>query len=281
VSLRADLTYFKSFGNTEGYYLIKNLDCDPDLMPTPVNHSDVQQHKKTFVSESNLAIIGSFLGVLYGYKQESEGCYFNNIRPTVKSKIMQSSESSDVFLELHTEIAFHDVSPDFLLLYCLRSDRESIAKTGISSIRNAVKLLTKDQIKILRSPLFDIGIDYSFLGRGGKESTFKTLPILNGPKDDPYMIYDSDLMVAKTESAALAIKALDNALRLSMKFIYLKPGDLIVIDNKRCVHSRTAFKAHFDEQDRWLQRVFVKKCTYLAESLYEEKLDVIVEDFSA
>ena len=103
------------------------MPTDPNLMRTPVRHKDVLFNKKTFFSEFSLAVIGSYLGYLYAYKQKSEGSYFNNIRPSPKCVDLQSSESSNVFLELHTEIAFHAIRPDFILLYCLRQDRDKVA----------------------------------------------------------------------------------------------------------------------------------------------------------
>lgn len=73
IEIRLKLEKFKRNGNNEGYILLENLPIDIDLIPTPIEHSDVAKTKKTFTSESNLAIIGSCLGSLYGYKQESQG----------------------------------------------------------------------------------------------------------------------------------------------------------------------------------------------------------------
>ncbi len=38
--------------------------------------------------------------------------------------------------------------------------------------------------------------------------------------------------------------------------VALRPGDLLVLDNRRAVHARTAFTPRFDGTDRWLQRVY-------------------------
>lgn len=173
IEIRLKLEKFKRNGNNEGYILLENLPIDIDLIPTPIEHSDVAKTKKTFTSESNLAIIGSCLGSLYGYKQESQGSYFNNIRPTKRNKNIQSSESSEVFLELHTEIAFHNIIPDFILIHCLREDREKQAKTGVACIRNAIKNLDEESIKILMRKSFEIGIDYSFTGVEANGKTHK------------------------------------------------------------------------------------------------------------
>jgi alpha-ketoglutarate-dependent taurine dioxygenase len=38
--------------------------------------------------------------------------------------------------------------------------------------------------------------------------------------------------------------------------VCLTPGDILVIDNNRVVHGRSAFKARFDGRDRFLVRCF-------------------------
>lgn len=64
------------------------------------------------------------------------------------------------------------------------------------------------------------------------------------------MIYDADLIKAKTDPEKNALAKLDKSLRETMKLISLKKGDLIIIDNKRSIHSRTKFNAYFDGNDR-------------------------------
>lgn len=278
LEIRKNLEFFKRFGNDDGYMLIKNMPIDYKLINTPKNNSDVFYNKNTFASEFSLSVVGGYLGSLYAYKQESNGSLFNNIRPTLQSKSLQSSESSDTFLELHTEIAFHDVIPDFILLYCLREDRNKAAKTGVSCIRNAIKNLDDNTLDILRTKLFKTSADYSFISDEANKATknyYKELAILSGVKQDPLMVYDSDLMIPNNDEAKQAMMLLDISLRESMKYITLEQGDIVIIDNRRCVHSRTKFKAYFDGHDRWLQRSFVKVSTYAAEKLYSKRLDII------
>ena len=56
-------------------------------------------------------------------------------------------------------------------------------------------------------------------------------------------------------------------------------GDLLVVDNSRCVHGRSPFTARFDGSDRWLQRAFV--VASLAPSAADREGRTIVTDFSA
>ncbi len=40
--------------------------------------------------------------------------------------------------------------------------------------------------------------------------------------------------------------------------IQLQAGDLLVIDNRRCLHGRNSFVPRHDGTDRWLERVYVR-----------------------
>lgn len=278
LDIRKKLTDFRQYSNHDGYLLFKDISQENNLIETPYFHEDIK-HKKNYTSESTLAIFGSYLGYLYSYKQESNGNIFNNIRPTAKNEKLQSSESSDILLELHKEIAFHDISPDFILLYCLREDRTAKALTGVASIRNALQFLDSSSIAELRKPQFLIGVDYSFSPSKGKNHD-KKISVLNGPLDDPYLIYDADLIKPMNDQAKDAIHKLDGALRKVMNWVSMKSGDLLIIDNNKSVHSRTAFQAFYDGYDRWLQRCFIKKCKVSSEVLLSHKLEMVDINYS-
>lgn len=252
------ISEFRSVGNKSGYILIKNMPRDEALINTPLTHQEACS-RQSFISEYCLAMVGKYLGELYGFAQESDGIIFNNIRPSPKYRAQQSSESSDVLLELHTEIAFHEFRPDFLLLYCLRQDCHKMARTGVASIRRALPLISKHAREELVKPQFSLAYDLSFGNLHGKNNGIKKVAVLEGDIDDPYMTYDSDLMTPMTEQAESALMELDTALRNTMHEVRLEAGDLIVIDNRRTSHSRTNFKTYYDGRDRWVQRVFVKQ----------------------
>ena len=46
---------------------------------------------------------------------------------------------------------------------------------------------------------------------------------------------------------------------LKKNSINLKLGDMLIIDNNKCVHGRSSFEAKFDGKDRWLQRLYLNK----------------------
>lgn len=243
------------------YILFKNLPLDRELCATPgdiFNPND----KKAFTSEILLTSFATELGEPFNYIQEEQGTLFRNIRPTKINQYKQTSDSSKQELELHTETAFHSFKPDFLMLYCLRGDRNKQAYTIVAKLDDILNELrdNKGVIEILKQPLYSTGIDVSF-GNTDKDISIHNIPILYTSETEGNMMitYDLDLMRATTKESQEAFEILTKAIRKVQKLILLEPGDMLIFDNKRVVHGRTAFKAYFDGSDRWLQRVYVSK----------------------
>ncbi len=179
--------------------------------------------------------------------------------PTTPAR--QTSTSSDVELEFHTETAFHPHKPRYLLLLCLRGDPR--AETLLCSIPQVIDQLPLGVRQVLREPRFRTGVDESFghLHRSHDGSHPRALghlvPVLSGTAARPTSTFDADLMVGVDDEARDALEALRQAIRSDHVGVTLRTGDLLVIDNAVAVHGRSSFAARFDGTDRWIQRTFV------------------------
>jgi|HubBroStandDraft_3_1064219.scaffolds.fasta_scaffold03827_2 hypothetical protein len=277
--LRRILLRFREGGNLDGALLLRGLPQDPDLPPTPVR-SGVRTPKATFASELWLCAAAAALGEPVGYLQEKHGTIIQDVFPTPANAGKQSSESSEVLLAFHTEIAFHPFMPDYVLLYGLRQDPEKEARTMFASVRRLLPLLGAADRDILFADLFRTGIDYSFGNHAQERGTGPLISVLYGDRLDPFLRYDLDLMVGQTEAARRALEHLRQAVDAVKLDVRIEPGSLLVLDNRRAVHARTHFKAAFDGRDRWLQRVSVVRD--LEPSLHDRARGsrVIATDFS-
>lgn len=63
--------------------------------------------------------------------------------------------------------------------------------------------------------------------------------------------------MGESPEAAAALDELRAVVAERRREIVLSDGDLLIVDNTRCVHGRRPFQARFDGTDRWLQRSFV------------------------
>lgn len=207
------------------------------------------------VAKKSLIDFGNLLGSPICYKQEQGGQLIQHIIPVFKTEYGQISTSSKTNLELHTETAFHPYKPSFVLLLCLRGDKNAV--TTYANVEDIVEKLSPESIEMLNKPFFITRIDESFRSNGEADFELFTSvlrPHVNGGFS---MTFDKHFMRGCTEEAQKALDELNTAVNESIKEIVLESGDLLVIDNETTVHGRRPFSAKYDGTDRWVLRLLV------------------------
>jgi len=249
------LCEFKEKGSTTGCLLFNNLFFDNNLSETPINNK-MKIGEKTIIARVQ-ALFMSILGEMISYEAEGYGDLFQDIIPVKSMSNFQTSVSSNTELEIHTEQCFSQLRPDILSLACLRGDLDAL--TYILPVKYIIDNLSIFEIALLREPLWMIGVDLSFklngneFKEGDKRGPF---PILYGNLDDPFLLFDQDLMTGVTEEAnSIIIKIVDIYYNYRLKY-NLSSGQIIFIDNNRAVHGRSPFFPKFDGYDRFLIRSF-------------------------
>ena len=201
-------------------------------------------------------------GTIFGYKQEQHGARIQHVLPNPKTEYGQISTSSKVELELHTEAAFHPYKPDYLMLLCLRGDRNAV--TTYARVSRIVAMLDDDTIEVLQQPLYETSLDDSYRTDGSSDATV-VVSILRRSGTSWVMTYDNYLMKGMTARSQRALETFRVAANRSVEEITLDAGDLLVLNNKTTIHGRTSFQARYDGTDRWLIRALTKK-TYPPQS---------------
>lgn len=222
------------------------------LPPTP--SSPGQLTGKDHVSEFVLLTIARALGQPVGYLPEHGGALVQDLVPTAAAATRQTSTSSAVELEFHTETAFHPYRPRYLLLSCLRGD--PAASTLLCDVDQVLDLLEPEVRAVLGEPRFRTGVDESFTA-GAIADRRPPTAVLSGNPQRPTLVFDADLMQGIDAEAQAALETFRDLTLARRVGLSLEAGDLLVVDNDRCIHGRSAFRARFDGTDRWLQRTFV------------------------
>lgn len=254
--LRGPVVEFAATPNDDGVLLIRGLPTHPDAPPTPTAVEARSATSNPF-SEFWLAVFASAVGFPIGYLQEQGGSLIQNVVPTQSGENKISSESSSVSLGFHTEMGFHPYGPDHLLLSCIRSDHDATARTAVASSRHLASRLSSRSLALLFEPLYRPGIDFSFGSPNGTCGNGPVMPVFYGDPADPYLNFDQDLEVALTGEAQVALNELRQVSADVARWVVLRPGDLLIIDNRRAAHARSPFRARYDGSDRWLQRMCV------------------------
>jgi L-asparagine oxygenase len=244
------------YTKVETYPYLKDLGARLHEYPTPAGLDALTSPPYTdpVFSEIDLWLrtSASRFGSIFGYAQEQNGNTVQNLFPIKTDETKQISSSSKVTLEMHTETAFHRYRPTTVLLLCVREDPD--AGTNIAPLSRIIENLDEHTINALKRPEFVTEIDESF-----RTDEYRTMPVETAvlSEDNQKIVYDRALMVGTTSDAESALTRLSEAVQKANETIYLKTGELLVMDNHTNVHGRTPFEARYDGTDRWLKRVLV------------------------
>ena len=220
---------------------------------TPLDHQDEISMSEAYSALLNVALR---YGRIVGYKQEQEGKLIHHLFPIKKTESEQISTSSKVDLALHTETAFHQYRPDYVVLACLRGDQS--AATTYADIEKIVKVLDDETIEELKKKQFTTHVDISFRTHGEDDQEV-TIAVLEETSNGYRITHDETFVRGNTDSAQQALDKLNNAIASNIEEVVLKAGDVLIINNDRAIHGRKPFTAKYDGTDRWLLRCLVRR----------------------
>ena len=205
-------------------------------------------------SDLLLLAVAQRLGHPMGYAAESRGVLTPHIVPTPGETYRQVSTSSQVDLALHTEGSYVHHKPRYLLLLCLRGD--PAAATTLAPVVHILHHLDARTRQVLAQPRFRIAVDETYVEPGERRLS-PPLAALDGNPAHQRIVFDADLMEGTDPEAHEAFLQLCDAASASATGVVLEAGEMLVIDNHRAAHGRSAFTPRFDGTDRWMQRCFV------------------------
>jgi L-asparagine oxygenase len=254
-----------------GALVLSNLPIDDPLPPTPLD-GRASTTKLTFISETCILAISLVLGQPLGYRDEKGGDIIQALAPVSTEAHATSSESSDVELAFHTDFNFDSrnperpynvLNPDYIVLLGLRGDRHGEAFTLYADARDICRRLDPGQVKVMREERYQFAASYSFTGCSAEERIWSVPSrLLSGPDEFPEISVDllCGVRGLDAEAAATLDVLRDVCAQPGVSTrVCLGPGDLLIIDNRKGAHARTAFRAYHDGQDRWLHRVYVRR----------------------
>jgi alpha-ketoglutarate-dependent taurine dioxygenase len=205
------------------------------------------------------------LGYPISYADQREGNIFHDVFPTRGNAEKVSSQSSKALLGFHTEMFFHPMAPDFLVLNCLRADPDRQARTSVASLADIDAALDATARATLRQPEFAVDLarlhgSYTREGRTIRPQDPRPAIAVVGVADGAERFrFEPMLTTPLTSEARRALHAADGAAEAVALTGRLESDSVLLVDNRRAAHSRSSFTARFDGTDRWLRRMMVKQ----------------------
>jgi L-asparagine oxygenase len=261
------LQNFAQKGSNTGFLLIRRIPLH-DIPNTPQNNNS-KIGEQTILAKIQSILI-SAMSTMIAYEAEGYGRLFQDVVPVKSMEKNQTSISSSVELEIHTEQAFSKLRPDLLSLACLRGNHD--AYTYILPVQTIIKNIDENDLEMLKKPLWNTGVDLSFKLNYHEfiEGDVRgPMSIIRGEKDkrlvnedprliieDPLLVFDQDLMSGINDKSNEMIKKIVDIYYKHRLSHNLTAGEIVFIDNNRAVHGRSPFTPKYDGYDRFLIRCF-------------------------
>jgi L-asparagine oxygenase len=205
------------------------------------NYTDLQ------VASPLLLGLVSLIATPVAARAEWDGAPLTDIKVTAGLENTVSSKGKGT-LPLHQEDQHLENPPDGLALLTVRGG----SPTRLAATVDILEVLEADAgaeaVQILRQPHFRHRLPDSFEGTVSDEDT----PILFGPAQMPELKVDLTTTEPTTVDGKAALSALVAATDSVAKDLDLRPGNLLIFDNRRWLHGRgTAISS---SSERWLLR---------------------------
>lgn len=193
-----------------------------------------------------LMAFGKRLGSILTYPGERKGKAIHDIQSDPSRSQECSSFGSSIPLSFHTEMAFHHVTPSFVLLFCVRTD--PYCKTHLVEQYNIISRLTQKSLDTLKKPFFRIHppISYSMMYEPQWKEILYHHSILS--------FADHCQTEFKTRGARESYRELIDICQKHKSSFILQDGDLLIINNKTQIHARSSYSPF---SDRLLKRMYV------------------------
>ncbi|MFD4693497.1 TauD/TfdA family dioxygenase [Streptomyces sp. NPDC058463] len=254
--LRREIRRFRRHSGPDGTLVISGLPVDQAaLPPTPAVPGSVQ--RQVTIPAAVLTMVACGLGEPLAYLAEKSGALVQDVVPVPGQETFHGNAGS-VPLSFHTENGFHPHPPDYVIFLCLRADHDQIAGMRVAGLRRALPHLTPASRQALFAPEFLTTPPPSFASEAGAgQADAKPRPVLSGAAEDPDIRMAQLVTTPLTPRASTALAEFGRACEATARTLRLRPGDLVVLDNRVTVHGRTAFHPRYDGADRWLQRTYI------------------------
>ncbi|MGH3770114.1 MAG: TauD/TfdA family dioxygenase [Pseudonocardiaceae bacterium] len=232
--------------SVHGFGVVSGLALDRHIPPTPHERVCAVQLP---VADAVVGSVAAALGVLYTIDGKRNPRHIHDVYYIAEDARTQLGSGCSE-LQWHVEDGCHPARPDWVILLCLRNGpgvMTALARyDDMTFSDHEQSLLTETPVRLR--------LDDSYQRKDAVRTDVRTLLATTRGME---LIYDPAYTVvegaATREILALMVREIARA-----RFeVMLRAGDLLVFNNRRTVHWRSAFAPHTSARERWIKRALV------------------------
>ncbi len=241
--------------------VIRGFQLPKKLPPTPID-GRISLEKISGPLEILLGIFDIFDATPVGYAGENEDCFIRHVVPSKLALEEVSSHGSLMPLNSHIDNPHLPIgvesceeespAPNYIGWLGLRCELD--VPTSVVLLEDVLAILPSAVIDSLKKPIFEIYRPPSF---GAGATNQRLAPILV-PDHTGKLCTRHGFAEPTNSEASHALSLFSIAANSSdlTHQVILRPGDLLLINNQKCMHGRDVFQPRYDGTDRWLLRFY-------------------------
>ncbi len=184
--------------------------------------------------------VAGVIAALFGHVQD--------VCPVLDGAPTQLLYSADV-LDWHIEESAHSGLASWMGLLCLHGDQQIVAKIA----RYEDIQWHQEQLSHLIGTICSQGIDRLY---HEEQAISAKIPMLGGSWREPGTIFDTEDVDLESMKADFFLPMVASAEQVSIRVV-LEKGDLLMFDNRKTLHARSAIDSNAGVTDRWIKQVLV------------------------
>lgn len=244
--------------------LIKGLPLAQRALPPTPSKRSVTWNDASLFARKLMCVALSQIGHIYNFSKKKDFDYIDDVFPIYVDRNEQLG-TNRTFLEWHVEDGFHPAKADLAALFCLRGDEA--AQTYLCEATD-LQLAPHFREELLK-PNFLISVDPTFQSvQTGDQQQYRCAVLSDGK--DPEIVYDPAYMRGVTPFAQAALEHVRTCIDSVYQTVTLEAGDMLLFDNRRVMHARSAYEPSYDGNDRWLLRALLLESYWKARECMSE-----------
>jgi hypothetical protein len=201
-------------------------------------------------------VLGEILGRVVKYP--NEGDYLIEVKENRDAKSPRPGFNNSKEFFAHTDLSYVESPPEFMCLHSVVNDERQGGWSGFCDLADVIGLLKDEHVAELLREGFLFPAPPHFRGGGCVQHA-----ILNESDGYPgYTIrFRRDSLRCLSRGGVEAVSYLCEALQKVTREIFLAPQSIVIVKNRRVLHSRTAFLTDTATAPRQLNRVYFESIT--------------------
>jgi L-asparagine oxygenase len=235
---------------------------DEEIGATPLHWRDGRTGER---QEIYSLLLAASLGQVFAWATLQDGRLVQDVVP-IRGQQQAQTGHGTIELAWHTEDGFHRYRCDYLCLFAMRNNDHiptNLACVDHLSLSPRVVDTLLGERFLIRPDTEHLKAENALARRAMERLQDDPVPsaVLFGAPERPYLRIDPIYMspLPGDAEAAESLTEITRELESCLQPVSLEPGDLLVLDNYRCVHGRAPFTARYDGTDRWLKKVIVTR----------------------